>query len=161
MAIPRQRADVFAASRQIRKETGFRSSLELEVTGSLEAQDCRFLYEAVRVPFHEPHVYIPDYCLTDQAIVLEAKGHFTPEDRRKMLLVKKQYPALDIRFIFTRSLTRIGRGAVTTYGMWCEKHGFPYADKVVPPEWVAHKPNQQQKEAFAAILGVKLNNGTA
>lgn len=157
MAISRQRAGVFAASRQTQKETGYRSGLEVVVTGSLETQGCQFLYEPVRLTFNEPRIYIPDYALTAQAIILEAKGEFKTEDRRKMLLVKKQYPNLDIRIVFSNPRNRIGKKSKTTYAMWCEKHGFPYADKTVPPEWVAHQPTPKQKEAFASVIGNKLN----
>ena len=53
-----------------------------------------------------------------------------------MRLVKEQYPDLDIRFIFSNSKSRISKKSNTTYGMWCEKYGFEYADKHVPKEWL-------------------------
>lgn len=152
MAVSRQRAKVFASTRQSFKETGFRGKLEAAVSGSLAAQGCQYLYEPVRLPFNEPRNYIPDFALTDQAIFLEAKGWFPPEDRRKLLLVKAQYPDLDIRLVFDNPNTRIGKKSQTDYGRWCAKHGFPYAERAVPPEWVAHRPNQKQKEAFAFVM---------
>ena len=42
-----------------------------------------------------------------------------------MLAVKEQNPELDIRFVFQRNNT-LSKNSKTTYGAWCEKHGFPY-----------------------------------
>jgi len=53
-----------------------------------------------------------------------------------MRLIKEQYPKLDIRFVFSRSKTKINKGSNTTYGMWADKYGFPYADKLIPKEWL-------------------------
>ena len=53
-----------------------------------------------------------------------------------MILVKQQHPELDIRFVFSNSRQKISKQSKTTYGMWCEKHGFLYADKTVPQEWL-------------------------
>ena len=36
-------------------------------------------------------------------IIIETKGRFTAADRRKHLLVRKQHPHLDIRFVFENS----------------------------------------------------------
>ena len=30
---------------------------------------------------------------------------------------------------------KINKKSKTTYGMWCEKNGFKYADKEIPDEW--------------------------
>ena len=52
-----------------------------------------------------------------------------------MLAVKKQHPELDIRFIFQRNNTLTKRSK-TTYGDWCDKHGFPWCIYPhLPPEW--------------------------
>ena len=45
-------------------------------------------------------LYIPDFVL-DNGIIIETKGLFTSEDRRKHIEVQKQHPELDIRFVFT------------------------------------------------------------
>ena len=39
-------------------------------------------------------------------------------------------------FIFNNSKSKISKVSATTYGKWCEKNGFKYADKVVPQEWI-------------------------
>jgi len=38
--------------------------------------------------------------------------------------------------VFTNSNTKINKGSKTTYGMWCSKNGFLYADKLIPKEWL-------------------------
>lgn len=155
MALARQHRQTYAACQEIRKTTGLRSGLEVAIRDSLDHQGCPFLYEPVSIPYANPSVYLPDFVLEKQAIILEGKGEFKTEDRRKLLLVKAQHPNLDIRLVFSRSSTRIGKTSKTTYGMWCERHGFPYADKAVPPEWIAHTPKPEQKEALAKLLGAK------
>ena len=69
-------------------------------------------------------------------LIVECKGRFTSEDRRKMRLVKEQHPDLDIRFVFSRSSSKINKGSKTTYADWCHKYGFPFADKLIPEIWL-------------------------
>lgn len=69
-------------------------------------------------------------------LVIETKGRFTATDRKKHLLIKAQHPDLDIRFLFQRSASRLSKKSKTTYADWCRKHGFQFADKVVPDEWL-------------------------
>ena len=78
--------------------------------------------------------YIPDFIIGD--LIVECKGRFTSEDRRKMRLVKEQHPDLDIRFVFSRSSSKINKGSKTTYADWCHKYGFPFADKLIPEIWL-------------------------
>lgn len=86
-----------------------------------------------------PHRYTPDFRLPN-GIIIETKGRFTTADRQKHLLVKQQHPHLDIRFVFSRSSARLSKVSKTTYAMWCQKHGFQYADKLIPEAWVKEQP---------------------
>ena len=53
-----------------------------------------------------------------------------------MLAVKKQHPELDIRFIFQRNNTLTKRSK-TTYGDWCDKHGFLWCIYPnLPEDWL-------------------------
>jgi hypothetical protein len=70
--------------------------------------------------------------LLDNGIIVESKGRFVTQDRQKHLLVKQQYPDLDIRFVFSRSATRISKQSQTTYAAWCQHKGFLFADKAIP-----------------------------
>jgi len=80
-------------------------------------------------------------------IIIEAKGRLTQEDRSKMRKVKEQHPSLDIRFVFTRSTARLSKTSKTTYAEWCDKYGFPYADKVVPLEWITNESKETDSES--------------
>ena len=147
---------VHAASVKERAASGFRSKLEKELAQALTIAQIPYRYEAARIPYVIPANYLPDFILIDQAIIIETKGVFDAPDRSKMIRVKAAHPDLDIRFLFSNPKTRIFKTSTTTYGMWCEKHGFPYAKGgTPPPEWLTHKPTQKQKEALLRIL-----NGT-
>jgi G:T-mismatch repair DNA endonuclease (very short patch repair protein) len=143
----------WAASRKTKAATGYRSRPEAELANALTAQGVRFLYEQIRLPYSTPSVYIPDFPLPAQGIVIEVKGAFPSDDRAKMLRVKQTHPDLDIRFLFTNPNTRLSRTSRTTYGQWCDKHGFPFAKGPLPPDgWLTHTPTQQQREVFQRIL---------
>ena len=73
------------------------------------------------------------------ALVIETKGRFVTADRQKHLLVKEQHPDLDVRFVFQNSRARISKTSKTTYADWCNKHGFTFADKRVPEEWLLER----------------------
>ena len=64
-------------------------------------------------------------------------GHFTIDDmRRKHKEIQKQFPDLDIRFVFQNSRAKLYKGAKSSYGDWCKKYGFKYADKSIPDTWL-------------------------
>ncbi len=120
---------------------GYRSGLEEKVGEQLKKLNIDAEYESFKIPYTVPvthRTYTPDYLLPN-GVVLELKGLFVLEDRKKHLLIKEQYPNLDIRFVFSNSKTKLRKGAKSNYGEWCEKHGFIYADKEVPPSWVKEK----------------------
>jgi hypothetical protein len=68
-------------------------------------------------------------------ILIESKGRWTAEDRKKHLLVKQQHPELDIRIIFQSAKNKISKGSKTTYADFCNKHGIVWAEKIVPENW--------------------------
>jgi hypothetical protein len=41
--------------------------------------------------------------------------------------------------VFSRSKAKISKDSNTTYGDWCKRWGFPYADKTIPDEWIKEK----------------------
>ena len=82
--------------------------------------------------------YKPDFLLPN-GVFIEVKGFFEPEDRTKHLLLRKQFPDLDVRFIFANSRMRLSTESKTSYGDWCMKHGFLYSDKRIPPAWFDEK----------------------
>ena len=130
----RQRT-VGATSRGIKH--GYRSGLEDRISDQLRSLRVPFKYEEFKIKYevNEVRTYTPDFELPN-GIIIESKGRFVAADRKKHLLVKKQHPKLDIRFVFSNSRAKISKGSKTTYAMWCEKNGFQYADKLIPKEWL-------------------------
>lgn len=116
----------------------FRSGLERRVADQLTALNVPFEYEGMRIEYeiHRTAKYLVDFKILPNGIIIETKGRFLSKDRTKHLLIQAQHPELDIRFVFSNSRTKLYKGSKTTYGDWCEKHGFQYADKLVPQEWL-------------------------
>lgn len=138
------KASWFAKKNQVVKvKAKLRSGLEDRIAAQLDEAGVAYEYEKLKVPYSIPHTYNPDFILSN-GIIIEGKGLFTSEDRTKHLAVKKQHPHLDVRFVFTRSAAPLYKGSKTTYGTWCEKHGFMYADKLIPTEWLA-KPKREKQ----------------
>ena len=126
------------AARGIKKVGAYRSGLEQKVSDQLEAKNVKFMYEEWSIPYVVPasnHKYTPDYILPN-GIIVETKGLWESDDRKKMLLIKEAYPELDIRMVFSSSRTKIYKGSPTSYGEWAEKHGIKFADKLIPAEWL-------------------------
>jgi hypothetical protein len=122
------------------KKHGYRSGLEHTVAAQIKKRGMRVKYEdpSSRIAFTQPacpRTYTPDFVLPN-GIVVETKGRFTLEDRKKHLWIKEQHgDELDIRFVFSNSRSKIRKGSKTSYANWCEKNGFLYADKLIPEEW--------------------------
>ena len=116
---------------------GYRSGLEEKVSEDLTKRSVKFEYETKKIGYvvHENRTYTPDFILPN-GVIVETKGRFTLEDRKKHLLVKAQHPDLDIRFVFSNSRNKIRKGSKTSYADWCDKNGFMYADKRIPDEWI-------------------------
>ncbi|MCD7983749.1 MAG: endonuclease [Desulfovibrio sp.] len=134
----------------LRRDTGFRSRFEADINANLPEGCAR--YEAARIPYKVVVLrsYTPDWLLPAQAIVLEAKGRFTKADRDKMLLVKTQYPDLDIRMVFMSLTAKVTKGMTTAD--WCGLHGFPCCKgPAIPAAWLEHKPGKEAKAAFKAF----------
>jgi len=126
---------------KIARQKGYRSGLEESVDALLKQSGIDGQYEQHKVQYTVPvsyHEYTPDFRLPN-GIFVETKGRFVLEDRKKHVLIKQQHPELDIRFVFQNSKNKIRKGSPTTYADWCKKHGFLYADKTIPQEWLNEK----------------------
>ena len=123
---------------------GYRSGLEEDTAIYLKDRGVPFEYEKFKIKWVDPKVktYTPDFVLSN-GIIIETKGRFISADRAKHLAVKSQHPELDIRFVFTNSKAKLYKGSTTTYGMWCKKHGFQYADKVIPETWLRERKKKR------------------
>lgn len=116
---------------------GYRSGLEEDLAKELEGKGVAYEYETLTIKYevNEVRKYTPDFKLPN-GIIIESKGRFTSADRKKHLLVQMQCPEYDIRFVFSNSKTKLNKGSKTTYADWCLKHGFQYADKHIPEDWI-------------------------
>lgn len=144
-----------SSARQTAIAKGFRSGLEDKVCGELAAAGIPYAYEQFKITYEVPArqaKYTPDVKLLANGIIVETKGQFVTADRQKHKLIKEQHPGLDIRFVFSRSGTRISKQSQTTYAMWCETHGFLYADKSIPQSWIDEPPTAGRVEANKIIL---------
>ena len=122
----------------IRKVGSFRSGLESKVSQQLEARGVKAEYEMWKIPYVVPasdHTYRPDFILPN-GIIVETKGLWEADDRKKHLLIREQMPELDIRLVFSSSRSKLYKGSPTSYSEWCEKHGILFADKLIPVEWL-------------------------
>jgi hypothetical protein len=130
-------------------EDSFRSGLEVNIAKQLTDAGIQFRYEQDTISYIIPasnHTYNPDFILPN-GIIVEGKGLFEIDDRKKHLFIKTQYPHLDIRFVFSNPNQKINKGSKTSYAMWCEKNGFQYAKKLIPVGWL--------KESHTDTTGLK------
>ena len=118
------------------KKAGFRSNFELNLARALADRGITYEYESTKLTYiPKPRTYTPDFFIPSTNIYIEAKGHLDKGDRVKMLLVKEQYPELDIRFVFLNSRNKIYKGSKTTYADWATKNKFEWAEGSIPEEW--------------------------
>ena len=118
-------------------KNGYRSGLEDDIAKDLKGRGVEFEYEKLKVQWQllENKTYTTDFKLPN-GIIIESKGMFVQAYRKKHLIIQDQHPFLDIRFVFSNSRSKLYKGAKSTYGDWCNKHGFLYADKRIPDEWL-------------------------
>lgn len=122
---------------------GYRSGLEKINQDLMKSLGIPYGYESRRIPFVEPakdRNYTPDFFLKN-GIIVETKGRFLSSDRKKHLLVQEQHPDLEIRFVFSRAKTPIYKGSKTTNAKWADKHGFKWAEKLIPEDWMREPVN--------------------
>jgi hypothetical protein len=117
----------------------YKSNSEYEAAQQLHKHKIKFVYEKEKLPFEwrEDKNYIPDFFLPN-GVILEVKGRFMPEDRKKHLFIKSQYPDLDIRFVFDNPYRKLYKGGKMTYADWCDKHGYMYCklNEGIPQSWL-------------------------
>lgn len=120
MAIPRK------------KNPNYRSGLEHAVAVYLERASIEATHETETLKYLQPAVtrrYLVDFTLKDYPkLIIEVKGRFTGADRKKMLLIKEQYPDRDIVMLFGKSNNKLSKNSPTTYADWCDKNGILWVD---------------------------------
>ena len=65
----------------------FRSGLEEKVADLLKELGVTYEYESTKIPYVIQHTYTPDFILPS-GVMLECKGYWDSEDRRKIKAVK-------------------------------------------------------------------------
>jgi hypothetical protein len=126
------------SQKEILLKHGVRSGLEDVICKELSVRGIPYKYEELTITYTQPEKqrkYTPDIVL-ENGIIVEIKGRWVTADRQKIGLVKKQYPDLDLRMVFSNSKTKISKTSKTTYGDYCDKLGIPYADRMIPDEWI-------------------------
>jgi hypothetical protein len=137
------------------KRDDVRSGLEARVREDLDERKIKYEYETVKISYIKKYCpscgeaiqkgnYIPDFILGDKidktnlkgSVIVEVKGRFTAQDRKKHVSVRELNPDVDIRILFQRD-QKIGKNSTTKYSTWCDKKGIIYAfGESVPEEWV-------------------------
>ena len=130
-------------SRNIKSRSGFEARVQLD----LIFRGVSYRYQSVTIPYYKEHRYTPDIVLTN-GILVELKGYLTATDRSKHLLVRKQHPELDIRFVFQNASKRLNKNSETTYGSWCDRHDIQWTEKHIPQEWIDEPPKETHDNAI-------------
>ena len=72
-------------------------------------------------------------------ILIETKGYLSDhQERHKYVLLKQQYPSLDLRFVFD-NVNKLCGGTKYSHGAWATKHGFPFCsikDRDIIAQWI-------------------------
>lgn len=123
----------------------FRSKYEREIWRNAQSRGLDLQHESKdsALVYVSNSVYMPDFRLPN-GILIESKGYFKPQDRRKMLEVKESHPDKDIRFLFQNPNNTLTKGKNSkTYAKWAEYHGFKWAGGTkIPCEWWEEKKNE-------------------
>lgn len=121
---------------------GYRSGLEDQIKKQLTESAKKYTYESEKISYIQPEKirsYTPDFILNKKdgnKMYIETKGRWVLDDRKKHELIKKQYPNIDIRFVFSNPNARINKKSKTTYADICDKFGWKYSKKTIPNEWL-------------------------
>ena len=85
----------------------------------------------------ETRRYTPDFRLKGSTLIVEGKGKFTNQDRKKMVLIKEQFPDLRVCMFFVSADKPLYKGSKTSYGAWCSKAGIAWSDlkRGLPADW--------------------------
>ncbi len=114
---------------------GLKSGFERSIDANLRSRGKEYTYETLELPYILHGTYHPDFMINGGAVVVEAKGVLDRDSKRKMVAIRKQYPDLDIRFLFMEADKKVP-GTKQSHGQWATKNGFPWAEGIeIPEEW--------------------------
>ena len=135
----------------------FRSKSEEKIYNYLLNKKIPHEYEKGKIEYQwlEDKKYIPDFILKENGIILEVKGRFVREDRKKHLFIRKQKPELDIIFIFDNPKAKLYKGGKMTNASWCDKYKFKYCSlrEGIPEAWFNERKTRNNLYGiFAEII---------
>lgn len=110
--------------------TKTRNKFELKIERQLKRAKARFKYESEKIPYIIASHYCPDFIITcpNGKIYVECKGYFRPEDKRKLVAVKRLNPNIDLRIVFYARNEK--------YIKWCTKNNIRWAIGTIPKIWL-------------------------
>ena len=118
----------------------FASKAERDFAAWMDEWRITWFYEPESFKYVLPdRKYTPDFKVArndGSYFYVEFKGWLRPEDRTKMKAFKASHPNVDVRFVFLNANKPITKNSKTTYAMWAEQHGFMWAQKEIPDEWL-------------------------
>ena len=88
------------------------------------------------------HKYTADfafYTKSGKLIHIECKGHplaWTGKTRSKHVAIRKQFPEMDLRFVFNNKHGKISKSSKTTNAEWCKRQGFLCESNLIPLRWI-------------------------
>lgn len=129
---------------------GYRSGLEEQAAEQIAQAGLKVEYETDKVTYTWPErqsTYHPDFKLPSKDggfFYCETKGIWAVEDRQKWHLLHEQHPDIDFRLVFSNQNAKLYKGSPTTYAAYCDKHGFTYANKTIPEEWLTESLEQEE-----------------
>lgn len=124
----------------------YRNKFEEKIGESLTNLGVNFGYETERLRYTIEAQYVPDFILLTKGgrkIYVETKGNgrsFDGPSRRKLIAVKREHPELDIRIVFYsdgKCGPKRKDGTFMRQSDWAAKHGFQYAIREIPGDWIA------------------------
>jgi len=120
------------------------SKAETIFAANMDERELKWMYEPEKLDWIPPkRKYTPDFKVMRRDgsfFFVEYKGYLRPNDKTKMAAIRKQYPDLDIRFVFMKANKPSYKGSKTTYADWAEKNGYLWAEGTIPEEWLAETP---------------------
>lgn len=138
-------------------KSGHRSKFEDNVVLALQQVKAKHTYEPkeAKITYTVQATYAPDIMLANY-LLLEVKGWFKPEDRRKMAAVKESHPTLDIRFIFQNAYSPISKGSKMQNWSWAEKYGYKWSHAGIPVAWI-NEPICETNKQFIELNKERLS----
>ena len=131
----------------------YRSKFEASCAALLTKQGIDFTYETIRLSYwkkvrggvcrscdstdvYSKHTYVPDFVLDNSPVLIEVKGLFKADDRKKHLALRETAPHLEVRFWFQAN-RKLTKNRPKRYEDWAEEHGFSYHTGLTlpPKEW--------------------------